>query len=179
MITKDQAVNALKYLEAAAMHMQYESEEHKTYNINMRSGAVDTLAEFIKQYSNTVAVVYEYKLQRQDCKYLNKTSWDEKGKTYKNRAALMAALGQYISIQMEHSPSKPRFIYDMKRTDDADYQASYAEHRKAYNEWYKEHTSNREVRARYIPLDWVVSYIPVNTKANIEYKSAKLFYLGE
>lgn len=48
-ISKEQANNALSYLEAAAMHMPYESEEHKAYNINMRKGAEETLRAFIKQ----------------------------------------------------------------------------------------------------------------------------------
>lgn len=49
MITKQQADNALSYLEAAAMHMSYESEEHKAYNVAMRQGAEEVLREFIAQ----------------------------------------------------------------------------------------------------------------------------------
>lgn len=146
-----------------------------------RYNAYQTLIKFIESQYTDVKVVYEYKLQRQDGKYLNKSSWDEKGKTYKNRAAMISALGQYISEQMKRSPTKPRFAYtyDHEKVVDPVYQAEYAEYRKAYHEWYEEHTKNKEVRARYIPLDWVVSCIPVNTKADIQYKSAKLFYMGK
>jgi hypothetical protein len=49
MISKEQANNALSYLEAAAMHMSYESEEHRAYNIAMRQGSEKVLREFIKQ----------------------------------------------------------------------------------------------------------------------------------
>lgn len=91
MITVEQAHNAVSYLEAAAMHMQYEDEDHKAYNIGMRQGAEKVLREFINQYNNVadVAILYEYKLQREDGKFLDKDgTFTDKGKTYKNRLGL-------------------------------------------------------------------------------------------
>lgn len=49
MISKEQASNALSYLNAAATHMQYESKEHEAYNESMRKGAENTLRKFITQ----------------------------------------------------------------------------------------------------------------------------------
>lgn len=47
MHSKAQASNAVRYLQAAAFQMPYESQEHKDYNVGMRVGAVAVLEMYI------------------------------------------------------------------------------------------------------------------------------------
>lgn len=55
-VSKEQASNAIKYLEAAAMNMRFEDEAHEEYNKLMRQGSVATLKEFIRQADQGLTV---------------------------------------------------------------------------------------------------------------------------
>jgi hypothetical protein len=182
MISKEQASNAIQYLEAAAMNMLFEDEAHKQYNDNMRKGAVAILRDYIAQHEaeSHVKIVYEYKLRRGDGKLLNKSSWDEKGKTYKNKGALKSALGQFISAFIESDKNKPTFKYvthweSLEPEQLLKYKADYDRYNAASIAW-REHTQSKEVRATYIPEDWIVIAIAVNTAQQPKEMSAREWY---
>jgi hypothetical protein len=140
--------------------------------------AIDTLRGFIKQSvsKSNVKVVYEYKLKRADGKYLNKSSWDQKGKTYKNKAALMTALGTYISEAINNDNSRPKYDYpNIPKLGDTE---AYEKYRTASAAW-RDYHEDRNIRAQYIPEDWIVVAIAVNTAKEPIETSARVWYASK
>ena len=113
-----------------------------------------------------VKIVYAFKLRRGDGKYLNRSNWDEKGKLYSKKGNLSAAFAYHIGNAIEKANVAPKY---------RDYGSSDA-YMEAYREWHKKRES-KEFRATFIPADWVVICIPINTNAPIIEMSAKEWYL--
>lgn len=142
-----------------------------------RYNAYNTIMRFIEAAHSTdkkVKVVYEYKLKRADGQYLNKSSWDEKGKTYKNKAALMSALGTHISNLISNDPRQPHYPKERDPYGQIplDVYEAYRERQKAWREW----TEDRNNRAQYLPEDWIVIAIAVNTAQEPKEIEAQLWY---
>lgn len=153
--------------------------DNPAYNAeyDARYDAYQTIMRFIEATNTTnkkVKVVYEYKLKRADGKYLNKSSWDEKGKTYKNKSALMSALGQYIGDCISHDKREPHYPKERDQYGQIplDVYEAYRERQKAWHEW----TKDRNNRAVYIPVDWIVIAIAVNTAQEPKEIEAQLWY---
>jgi hypothetical protein len=182
MISIEQARNALSYLDAAAQNMQYEDETHKAYNVNMRKGAVATLKQFIAENTTPqdIQIVYEFKLRDKSTGlYMDRSNWTKKGKTYSKRNNLAVALGTYIGEQIDKDSSRPRFDYYRKCLSAEEYSEKHEAYRQAYNAWYERKVNDKEWRASFLPDDWIVVCIPVNTTAQIIEMSAKDFYKGK
>lgn len=124
--------------------------------------------ERIKAQIETVSdvkIVYAFKLRRGDGKYMNRSSWDEKGKLYAKKGNLSAAIAQHISTAIEKANVAPKY---------ADYGNSN-DYMAAYRAWHKLR-EDQEFRSRFIPADWVVICIPINTSAPIIEMEAKEWY---
>lgn len=172
MISTDQAANALAYLEALAAEglmslLKKVDAETARYNIDMQKSAIYTLRAYLN--NEDVKIVYEYKLQRTtDQKYMNTSIWDNKGKTYKSRGAMASAISYHIQAALDKIP----YVTLADANGDYErYKAMYAEGMKARR--------NKTFRATFIPEEWTVISIPVNTRAAYIYTSAKDWYLNK
>lgn len=172
MITKDQAKNALQYLEAAAQHMQFEDEDHKTYNDGMRKGAVAVLKQFISENtaSDDVKIVYTYKLRNGAGLYRDRSNWSKKGKTYQKRNNMM--IGITYAIEGKIGAAFDKLSPDYRSFESYD---AYLTERARLR---KETIDNKAWCSQFIPDDWVVVAIPINVKADPIEINAREFYKG-
>lgn len=182
MITKELAHKALEVLDLASTH--YVNNLYGEDYIKVREGillAYNNLRDFINQAPDTpainVKVMYKYMLRRGDGKYMDASQWNDKGKVYKNRNAMAAGIGNYISNAIERHPDRPRYIYNAKTFDTPEEREKYQKYNEAYTEWYVQH-QKKEVRAEYIPNDWTVIAIPINAPLPKVEINAKEWYKG-
>lgn len=163
-----QARSSLEYIDSPNFYKSELEDYNKAYQL-----LKDALEPKVK-------IVYEYKLKRSDGMLLDRSNWSTKGKTYKNKAALMSALGQHISAEIDKDPKQPKFRYlvrfdNMTKEEIDQYHEDYNQHRLKSIAW-REHTEKRNVRASHIPNDWIVIAIAVNTaQAPIE-TNARIWY---
>ncbi len=128
-----------------------------------------------------VKVVYEFKLRRADGQYLDKSVWSKKGKTYKSRNNMATAIGYNIQSAFDRLKGpeyKTVYVVDCatgKYKESREMTPEYEE----YHKWRKMVREDKNFRAQYIPEDWTIICIPVNTKADIIEMSAREFYKGK
>lgn len=179
MITPEQAKNAIAFLEAlgtdSLLGLEY---EESTYKRDMLEGSIRTLRTFVDECSTIkfettdIKIVYAYKLYRSsDGKFMDRSNWTEKGKTYASRKNMIAALGSYIMYTIEQHPERPRYYIKGTKDINTNY---YGDYRK-----WEELRQNKEWRASLIPDDWIVRCIPTNTKGDIVELPARKFYIGK
>jgi len=168
--TADEVIEAVKVLDALASRAtsrMYGSEYDDM--LRKQTEAYNLLMKHIRSLDRTsdVKIVYEYKLRRKDGKYLNKSSWDEKGKTYKNKGAMNSAIGYIIESQINRIPFPT--LADANG-DVTRYRAMYRESQIA--------RQSKVFRATFIPEDWIVIAIAVNTAQEPKEIPANEFYKG-
>jgi hypothetical protein len=190
-ISKAQATNAVAYLTALSGEALYYMENDKThtaenveYNRSRQRGSLMVLRQFIEEQQEEkpeVKIVYEYKLRRADGLFMDKSTWSKKGKTYKSRGALSSALGQIIGEKIDKHPDRPTFekFTTITHEDGKTIRVYDSDgFQKAYREWWKIR-EDKNIRAQYLPQDWTVIAIPVNTSAPLQEINVIDWYKGQ
>lgn len=188
MITKAQALNAIAYLDALSNEAVWYMENNNNingaiYNQSQRHGSLMVLRQLIEEqfHESDVKVVYEYKLRRSDGLFMDRSNWTKKGKTYKSRSALSSALGQLIGEKIDNHPDKPtydKFTTVVEENGIITKRYDQEGFNKAYQHWWNVR-ADKNIRAEYLPQDWTVIAIPVNTNADIQEINVRDWYKGQ